>query len=44
MKKYRWNKKKFINNVTELITGTAYMTIPIIACMVSGLAFNILGL
>ena len=44
MKKYKWNKKKFINNVAELITGTAYMTIPIIACMASELVCNILGL
>lgn len=44
MKKYKWDKKKFVNNIAELIIGTAYMTIPIFACLLYGLSCKILGL
>ena len=44
MKKYNWNKRKFINNIKELTIGTSYLTIPILGCLLYGLACNILGL
>lgn len=34
----RWNKKKFINNMIDLILGTSCMTLPIIGIMI----FNLL--
>lgn len=40
----KWNKRKFINNIKEFAEGTAFFTIPILACLVYGLACNILGL
>lgn len=44
MKKYKWNKKKFVNNIADLIIGTAYMTIPIFACLLYELVCKMLGL
>lgn len=44
MKKYRWNKEKFAKNIRELIVGTSYLTMPILGCLLYGLACNILGL
>lgn len=44
MKKYRWNKEKFAINIKELIIGTSYLTMPILGCLLYGLACNILGL
>lgn len=44
MKKYRWNKGKFAINIKELIIGTSYLTMPILGCLLYGLACNILGL
>lgn len=33
-----------MKKIKELIEGTAFITVPIIACLVYGLACNILGL
>lgn len=43
-KKYRWNKEKFAINIKELILGTSCLTMPILSCLLYGLACNILGL
>lgn len=44
MKKYKWNKRKFVNNIKELILGTSCITMSILGCLVYGLACNILCL
>lgn len=44
MKKIRWNKRKFINNLKELLIGTSFLTLPILACLIYGLICNMLGL
>lgn len=44
MKKIKWNKRKFLNNIKELILGTAFFTIPTLACLVYGFGCNLLGL
>lgn len=40
----KWNKRKFINNIKELVLGTAYFTLPVIAIILHGIVCNILGL
>ena len=40
----RWNKKKFINNIKELVLGTAYFTIPIAGIIFYGIVCNIFNL
>ena len=44
MKKIKWNKRKFLNNIKELILGTSVITIPVLACLVYGFCCNLLGL
>ena len=44
MKKIKWNKRKCVNNIKELLVGPAFFTIPILACLVYGIGCNLLGL
>ena len=40
MKKIKWNKRKFLNNIKGLILGTAFFKIPTLACLVYGFGCN----
>lgn len=44
MKKIKWNKRKFVNNVKELLLGTSIIWLPIAGIAIANMICNYLGL